>query len=50
MIARTKPASPSTLQDRRRALHEAVAEGGLPLATAVARMREALGMSKARFA
>ncbi|CAH2605770.1 Helix-turn-helix domain-containing protein (plasmid) [Rhodovastum atsumiense] len=49
-MPRFRPPSPEEIRERRRALHEDIEAGGLPVADAVRRMREALGMTQADFA
>ena len=48
-MPRRKPPTPDRIRELRQQLHEAVEEGGLPAVETVRRMREALGMTQARF-
>jgi DNA-binding XRE family transcriptional regulator len=49
-MPRVKPLSTGDMRERRRRLQEDIEAGGLPTAEALCRMREALGMTQARFA
>jgi transcriptional regulator with XRE-family HTH domain len=49
-MPRRRPPSEDLLQERRRALHEDVERGGLPVPLAIRRMREGLGLTQAAFA
>lgn len=48
-MSRAKTLSATEIRERRRQLHEDIARGGLPVAESIRRMREALGMTQARF-
>jgi transcriptional regulator with XRE-family HTH domain len=48
-MPRRKPPTPDQVRELRQQLHEAIEHGGLSVAETVCRMREALGMTQARF-
>jgi len=49
-MPRFKSPPDDVISDRRRALHEDITAGGIPVAAAVKRMRTALGMTQASYA